>query len=318
MNENTRSPDQKIIVPSLIFNILGQVCLFILLITYIVGRSLPQRNNPYLVNMVVVSLLAAIPPALLFYSGYQYKPMPPALCLTQGVLVDGLLPMMFVGKLALVLDNWSELRHLALGNRHFTQIPIIKRLVLPLPYVFLVLINIVSAVAAVHYPGNLHGEKVASFLYCTNLGRFSTTVRAVVTYFLGIISVIHVFFEVWIVWIIYAYPIKTKTEGTVWRTTIQFAIRLLFLSGFQVIATLISLADSHMNAGPMKLTYELLTSMSALAVFIAFGTQKVILLTWKEWSCAGWRFIRRGGRRQKETDLPQPHGLPTLDWLPRY
>ncbi|KIJ52246.1 hypothetical protein M422DRAFT_243853 [Sphaerobolus stellatus SS14] len=80
--------------------------------------------------------------------------MPPALCLTQGVLVDGLLPMMFVGKLAFTLDNWSELRHLALGNRHFTRIPIIKRLVLPLPYVFLVLINIVSAMFARSFAGS--------------------------------------------------------------------------------------------------------------------------------------------------------------------
>lgn len=58
--------DADIIVPWLAISNTGLWCIVVLLITYACSPWLPQRNNPYLVNFFLATLIAAIPPSLLF------------------------------------------------------------------------------------------------------------------------------------------------------------------------------------------------------------------------------------------------------------
>lgn len=59
-------PDHSIVTPWLVFNAIGQGFLAILLITYAAARTLPQRNNACLINLILVTFLGTFPPALLY------------------------------------------------------------------------------------------------------------------------------------------------------------------------------------------------------------------------------------------------------------
>ena len=49
----------------IVMNLLGSCCLLLLLGTYCIVKTLPQRKNPFLINMVLTSYLATIPPLML-------------------------------------------------------------------------------------------------------------------------------------------------------------------------------------------------------------------------------------------------------------
>ena len=50
----------------------GQASLLLLLITFYRVHSLPQRENPFLINMLLTMLLASIPPVMLYVSHSVY------------------------------------------------------------------------------------------------------------------------------------------------------------------------------------------------------------------------------------------------------
>ena len=102
--------DAAIVVPWLALDITGQWTLFVLLLTYALGKHLPQRDNSFLINFILATFLATLPPLLLsapcpsrrahthpaprLYSGNQNAPHPPSgLCAAQAMLTQGVAPM---------------------------------------------------------------------------------------------------------------------------------------------------------------------------------------------------------------------------------
>lgn len=49
---------------SLTFDIVGQVAMLALIITVLFAKSLPQGNNPFLLNFLFITFLTQIPPSL--------------------------------------------------------------------------------------------------------------------------------------------------------------------------------------------------------------------------------------------------------------
>ena len=96
----------------LVFDMMGQWSLVALLATFSLLKNIPQRHNPFLINVLITTLLASIPPSFLYatfvslpsfylcsacrvYSGHESRKSPPSdrLCAIQASLVDGMAPM---------------------------------------------------------------------------------------------------------------------------------------------------------------------------------------------------------------------------------
>ncbi|KAF8585776.1 hypothetical protein K439DRAFT_1021994 [Ramaria rubella] len=298
-----------IIVPWLVLDATGQWCLLVLLVTYASGRHLRQRNNAYLVNLILTSFLTTIPAML--YSGHQFSSyVPKDLCLAQAVLMDGVAPMFSVAQLMLVFDTWcrASIPH----SRHFPRNAIFLKLLIA-PYFAFGFWTFASYAAAWGDPVvNMNNTGPLTFVYCRNSGSQSSLMRELVGIFIVVIAFFEVILELWVAWMIYAYPSKVQDDPTAWRTNIQFSLRILLLSFVQFLTIILSFVDLKTHNGAQKLAYELLDSMAALATFCIIGTQTTILLTWRSWLLVAWNFITR--KKPEEPEGLQPQGLPTLDW----
>lgn len=268
-----------IIVPWLVFDLTGQWCLLGLLFTLAIFRHLPQRENPFLVNFILTTFLGTIPPAFLLYAGQLNSTKSNNLCFAQAALMDGIAPMFGVAQLVLVFDTWCELRHMCHKKQHISKVPLAKYLLIFAPYVALWIWTFSSFVAATQSKA----QRFSGFVYCIMSSPSSDTLHRYVGVFILIVAVLSIILELWVAWMIYRYPAKAQDDPTAWRTSIQFAIRVLIFSSLQIITVLLSLANITLNNQPIKLAYEMLTSMNALATFIAFATQKSILKSWKFW-----------------------------------
>jgi len=294
--------DAELVTPWLVIHLVGQWALLALLVTYGVVKHLPQRNNPFLINVVLTHFLATIPPALRLYAGVQYSVQPSnEFCLIQASLVDGVSPMFGIAQLALVFDTWSEMRSLCLHKRHITRLPITKYLLILAPYAVMLIWALSSFIVGMESNANHYTGSV----WCINSSVPSGKLSQTVGEFLFTIAGTQLFFELWVGWMIYSYPTRVQKDPMAWRTTIQFALRIIIFQSLQLIATLLSVVNAAgVNSPRLKAAYQLLSGMAALATFIAFGTQKSVLKAWKFWA-------RKTPDDQHEI---QPQGYPPLDW----
>jgi hypothetical protein len=58
----------SIAIAYITLDMVGGFCLLLLLFTYYTVKTLPQRKNPVLINLVLISYLASIPPVMLYVS----------------------------------------------------------------------------------------------------------------------------------------------------------------------------------------------------------------------------------------------------------
>jgi len=300
MSENL---DSAVIVPWLVLDITGQWCLFALLITFAVVHHLPQRTNLFLVNFVLASFLATIPPALLLYAGQQFGLLSQNLCFVQAALVDGVAPLFGVAQLALVFDTWCEVRSVCLRRQHISRKLIVKYLLISAPYMTMGLWTATSFIAAIQSDASTHQDPL--YVYCRNHSKASDTVRVAFSFFMGFLGIMELILELWVCWLIYRYPTRVHEDPRTWRTTIQFALRVLLLNLVQFIVIIVIVADIWIQSQTLKVAYNLLTSMNSLATFLAFGTQKNVLRSWIFW------------RKHKTHAVPIQIDLEshsTLDW----
>ncbi|KAF8478753.1 hypothetical protein JB92DRAFT_1839392 [Gautieria morchelliformis] len=255
-------PHTALIVPWLVFSITGQWCLVLLLITYACATRLPQRSNPYLVNFIVTTFVATIPTSLLFYTGHLYSAIPSSLCLAQAALVDGVSPMFATAQLALVFDAWSELRSLCIHKGHVSRNTFVKCIALIAPYFAFGSFTFVASLAGLsneEYKTPLHPP--VDFVFCKTHGQLSTILATAYGIFMIILTAIQVLFEVWVAWIIYAYPTKVQGDRSTWRTCIHFALRVITLSMLQLVTVFLIVANGTHNDIISRVT-DMLASMS--------------------------------------------------------
>ncbi|KIJ46476.1 hypothetical protein M422DRAFT_250068 [Sphaerobolus stellatus SS14] len=129
---------------------LGNILLSLLILTLLFSKSVPQGKNIYLLNFLITTYLATLPPSLLLITGNIYEPYPPkALCLFQAVLMDGLAPMFEVAFLILAINTWLEVRSSLKGSiSPITQYRWLKLLLLFAPYAMLLIWSLSSLALA--------------------------------------------------------------------------------------------------------------------------------------------------------------------------
>ncbi|KAF8491536.1 hypothetical protein JB92DRAFT_3100490 [Gautieria morchelliformis] len=303
--------DIDLIVPWLVISNVGQCCLLILLVTYAFAPWLSQRNNVYLLNFILVTFLGCVPPSLLFYTGHLYSDISSGLCLAQATLVVGVPPMLAMVQLALAFDSWSELRSLCVYTGHVSRITFVKCIALIAPYVTLTVWTVAAYKAALS--NSLYkADKVASakYVFCRTPGEPSRNVMLGTSVFMIVLTAIQVFFELWVAWMIYAYPSKEPSDIATWQTTIQFSLRVIIFSMLQLITICLTVMDIHSDA--LKRANELLAPMNPVVAFLVIGAQTNVLLTWKYALLRVWDFVTR--KKPESQDELQPQGRPGLDW----
>ena len=77
--------------------LLGACSLLLLLGTFYFVKTLPQRKNPYLVNLILTSFLATIPPLLLSVFYFKHEPFVLPCCLCE---------RLFTGQLGKIPVKW--------------------------------------------------------------------------------------------------------------------------------------------------------------------------------------------------------------------
>ncbi|KAF8479470.1 hypothetical protein JB92DRAFT_3133564 [Gautieria morchelliformis] len=315
-----QQPD--VIVPWLAINTTGQWCLIFLLITYACARWLPQRNNAYLINFMLVVVLSCIPPALLFYTGHLFSDRPSGLCLAQASLVVGAPTMFAVAELALAFDAWSELRSLCTHKVHVSRITFVKCIALIAPYFTMGFWTFADFQASVSDPKWGAGTQTPYYgndtvhsnmnVFCVSPGVLPDKVMAASGIFMVVVTTAQVFLQVWVAWMIYAYPSKVQDDPTAWRTSIQFSLRIMILSLLQLVTEFMTVINGAVDNANIKYAYQLLVSMNSLAAFLAVGVQSNVLQTWKYAALRVWDFITR--KKPENPDELQPQGQPGLDW----
>ncbi|KIJ32403.1 hypothetical protein M422DRAFT_265730 [Sphaerobolus stellatus SS14] len=99
-------------------------------------KSIPQRKNLYLVNFLITTYLATFPPSLLLITGNISELQPPKLlCISQVVLMDGIVPMFQTALLILAINTWLVVRSSLKGSiSPLVRHPWLKLLLLFTPY----------------------------------------------------------------------------------------------------------------------------------------------------------------------------------------
>ncbi|KIJ51064.1 hypothetical protein M422DRAFT_245040 [Sphaerobolus stellatus SS14] len=165
----------------LIFDIAGQWSLLALILTYCFINAMRQWSNPFLVNLLITTFIASIPPSLLGYTGNRSRVSPPSptLCFIQASLVDGVAPMFGVAQLALLFDVWLELRAFIKKKSRLSREMFAFYTLLFLPY-FTMWVWIFGSFVASYQSKAEHDPLLA---YCQNDSKASNAVRKYVGIF---------------------------------------------------------------------------------------------------------------------------------------
>jgi len=267
----------------LTFAILGALCLLVVLFTFAFVKSLPQRKNAFLINFLLTTFLAQIPPILLFITGQLNESPPEYLCLVQNVLMDGVGPMFGIALVELVFHTWIDLRAMFLGKVSVTvKFPSLRVLLLMGPYIAMVSWCIASLAASMQTPAQLG---LTQIVYCANNSVLGTRVRRFVGFFMFIFGLIEFSIEACIGRLIYIHLSRTarKTCGKSYLVSYHFALRVFVFCLLQLVPIILAALNSwfRLNSPPLKDATHILESMNALVTFLVFGTSNDLLRTWR-------------------------------------
>jgi len=271
---------------SYIFVVAGSIALFALLITLWRVPSLPQRNNPFLVNLLLTTWLSTIPASLLLFSGHAVDLLPAkALCILQAVLMDGVIPMFGIAGLCLVLSIWLQVRADLAG--HFN--PLVEKrwlkiLVLSIPYITFLCWTSSSIGLGFSTPPRVLVETI----WCAIITPRSNRIRRFIGFFLTGFSLAQLFLEGWIIALILESKkssidiTKSKNSLTIGKGLI---LRVVIFTLIQLSIVILAILLAGIRIGDDLQEYTDVTrvfdSMNALFTFLVFGTSNSLLEAWR-------------------------------------
>ncbi|KIJ52291.1 hypothetical protein M422DRAFT_776012 [Sphaerobolus stellatus SS14] len=269
-----------------IFIVAGSIALFALLITLWRVPSLPQRNNPFLVNLLLTTWLATIPASLLLFSGHALDLAPAkALCILQAVLMDGVIPMFGIAGLCLVLNTWLQVRA-DLGG-HSNPL-VVKRwlriFVLSIPYItFLCWTS-----SSIGFGFSTPPRVVVKTIWCAINTPQSNRISRFLGFFIIGFSLAQLIFQGWIIALLYKSKMTsiditkskkslTIEKGLIVRVVVFTLIQLVTMT-LAVILSGISVDNNQQKYSDNARVFE---SMEPLSIFIVFGTGNSLLEVWR-------------------------------------
>lgn len=272
------------------FNMTGTATLLLLLGTFYFVPSLPQRKNPFLINLHLSTLLATVAANLLFITGQQERITIFPICLVQSILMDAVGPVVSTSMSCLVFQLWDEISSAIKGKvRILERSNVARRTVLIAPYVTLVIWITFSIIVTTRPPIRV---LPLSFSVCLDRGpTHHTTARIYVGPFMVACGLWTVCFEVWTAYLL----VTRKSPRELWdvegpsfhsyRMNLYLAMRVFIFNLIQIVALFLTAANrvgrSEKKALKTDDVGQILESTLGLAVFVAFGTQRTVLEAWK-------------------------------------
>jgi len=269
----------------------GQAGLLLLLITFLRVPSLSQRENPFLINMLLTMYLAAIPPILLLITGQQEKITVKAICIAQSALLDGVPAMWGTAVTVLVFQVWCEMRSIIKLNGQYMHVrsPTLRGLLLAAPYVIYILWTLTSLLGSLVPPVDV---KLKPFVFCTDQGpNHHTPVRIYVGPFAAILGVISIILEVMTAKLLFTRTRSSSASyASLWMkyrytSTARIFLRMVAFNLLQLgplvltIATKINVSKDRIPAIDGAL--EILEVSYPIGVFVLFATQRNVLEAWR-------------------------------------
>ncbi|KAF8519280.1 hypothetical protein JB92DRAFT_2899230 [Gautieria morchelliformis] len=274
----------SIAITYITLDIVGGCSLLLLLYTYYAVKTLPQRNNPVLINIIFISYLATIPPLMLLFTGQQGGVHIQWICILQSALIDGIAPMYFVGLVALVFQTWSELRA---SNYNLAKSTWVQWTLLLAPYIAYTCWFVPSLTLALQPSARV---LLYPFVYCTN-DAHGYVIRNQVGYFVVACLAITIVLEVWTAYFVLSSHRRCRKldlahASSLYRTKLQLYVRLCTFTVMQVFPIIVT-AVNYYHITPTTTAYmsrgatQIVESLYPLAVFFVFGTQRTVLQAWK-------------------------------------
>ncbi|KIJ52268.1 hypothetical protein M422DRAFT_776009 [Sphaerobolus stellatus SS14] len=267
----------------------GTIALLALLITLWRVTSLSQRNNPFLVNLLLTTWLSTIPALLLLFSGHAVDLAPAKpLCILQAVLMDGVAPMFGIAGLCLVLNTSLQISA-DLGG-HFNPLAEkrwLRIFVLSIPYITYLCWTSASIGVGLSTPPQV----VVEAIWCAIISPHSNRIRRFIGFFVTGFSLSQLMLEGWIIALIIKHKktssdiTKSKNSLTIEKSLIArvivFTLIQLTILILTVILSGIRIEDNPQNYPHISPNItRVFESMNPLFTFLVFGTSNSLLEAW--------------------------------------
>ncbi|KAF8519287.1 hypothetical protein JB92DRAFT_2899358 [Gautieria morchelliformis] len=268
----------SIAIACITLNIVGGCSLLLLLYTYYAVKTLPQRNNPVLINLIFMSYLATIPPLMLLFTGQQGGVHIQWICILQSALIDGIPPMYFVGLVALVFQNFTT------SNYNLANSTWVQWTLLLAPYIVYMCWFVASLTLALQPSAKVLPNP---FIYCTNDAAGPYVIRNQLGYFAVACLAITIVLEVWTAYFVFASHRRCCNSGglahasSLYRTKLHLYVRLCTFTVMQVFPIILTAVKTPTSTVHMSRDATQIVKAYPLAVFFVFGTQRAVLQAWK-------------------------------------
>jgi hypothetical protein len=270
------------------------------------------KRHATVYNLFVTLILTSIIESLLLFAGKWRldEPGPSyTLCLMQASLIFGCPAMVTSAAFALIYQMWWTLRNPSGTTpkdgaiRHAKQR---KRTIvlLLLPYVLLLAIGIPSLLYGAHNPEAVNRQR--RFFYCNIHKKKLTGAIGIVS---GIILFATAFLEAWAAliirrsWIALASAGQKRQGNALDKNSV---LRVAIFGAYIVLSFLLSFDGL---IGSRSVVPDMIRGITAIVIFLIFGTQLDVLRIWLSWITAPYYLVRG----EKPARVPvEPHypGLP--------
>ncbi|KIJ28316.1 hypothetical protein M422DRAFT_270387 [Sphaerobolus stellatus SS14] len=308
-----------------VFLILGNITLFALLLTFWRVHSLSQRNNPFLINLLVTTWLSTFPACLLLFVGNfgTEELAPKVLCIIQAFLLDGVVPMFGMAMFCLVLHTWLQVRADMKGQLSpFTQFRWFRRLILGLPYFTFICWFGFSTGLGLSTPPKI----LVDLIWCAVITVLSNRIRRFVGFFMTVLVLLELLMEASIIYLV----INSKKVSLMKnRNSLSIEPNLLLRIGVftfiqlatLALTTILSVVRLGNDAPSITNVYRIVESLDALCTFLVFGMSNGLLEVWRlkrpTSVQSDFREVERGWDQDLNLNAETLDNLPDIEAVPR-
>jgi len=262
-----------LIIACFTLDTLGQSSLIVLLATLLLSSNVRQRNAT-LINLLLVTVICSVPPALLFYSDQYLNPHPPSgLCIVQAILKHGTDPMFVVASLALVIEFLQGTGLVIV--RFMTKQCLSPTVLVAAPYVTFVLHATVAAGLGGSQPHRVvHKENE---LYCSiDIAIFTRFQQA----FMIVIVIATISLEAYTILKLRRTWDGVRRAKSSTLFTFSQALRITGFTILQLNYVILSSIDFYFSSVGTHILPVVYEALMPLGTFLIFGTTTDCLSAW--------------------------------------
>ncbi|KAL4252442.1 hypothetical protein ABKN59_002732 [Abortiporus biennis] len=269
--------------PSTVNNYAAYLPLLLQVMNIQVQSSHVRRRNVTLINLLVVTTLCSVPPALLFYWGDILNSTPPfGICFTQAILKHGSDPMFVVASLALVIEFVQGTGILVI--KFVSKRRVSTVLLLALPYITFAIFAALTAILGATHPHKVKHK--SNQIYCTV--DFKPLTHGV-EIFSVVVVVITVSLEIYTIAKFRRNWQDIRNDG---RPPSKFGVsQALRIAGFTILQLnylILCAVDFYFASVATHIIPIIYEALMPLATFLIFGTTQDCL---QAWTCCGRRKV---------------------------